>query len=162
MITSKDKWVDATASVKVIVAMLVGALVLSSCGGPAGPTESDTSTTQAAVSASWSTADFEDLVAHCDKVFGEPSSSDQAGIGVGTVDVDCRVVVRQNLDELGCPVAGTYEVLEETRRLIGLDIQFDTEGHSPADALEWAQRMQAELDDAYARAGCRESLQLSW
>lgn len=162
MLTSKNSRVNATATAKVIVAMLVGSLVLSSCSGPAEPTESDTSTTQAAVSASWSTADFEDLVEHCDKLYGEPSSADPTEGGIGPVEVDCRVVVRQNLDELGCPVQGTYEVLEETRRLIGLDIEFDNETHSSAEVWDWELQMQSELDDAYARAGCRESLNLSW
>lgn len=161
MPASKDRLVNATVTVRIIFAMLVGSLVLGSCGGQAEPTNSDDSKAPP-VSAAWSTDDFEDLVAHCDKVFDEPSSPDAAQSGIGPVEVDCRVVVRQNLDELGCPVAGTYEVIEETRRLIGLDIQFDNEEHSSAEAWDWALLMQAELDEVYERVGCRLSLNLSW
>ena len=161
MLTSKDSWVNATATVRVTVAILVGALALSSCAGPAEPTESETSTTQAAA-ASWSADDFEDLVEHCEEIYGEPTNSDSTGSAIGPIEVDCLVVVRQNLDELGCPVSGTYEVIEETRRLIGLDIQFDNEEHSAAEVVDWGLLMQSELDDAYALAGCQESLKLGW
>lgn len=159
MLTTKDRWINAAATVKVI---LVASLVLSSCGGQAEPTDSSTSTTQAVPVASWSTAEFENLVEHCEKVYGEPSSSDPGGDGIGPIEVDCRVVVRQNLEEFGCPVEGTYEVIGETRRLIGLDIQFDSEVHSSDEVRDWPLQMQSELDEAYQRAGCDESLILGW
>jgi hypothetical protein len=63
---------------------------------------------------------------------------------------------------LGCPVEGAYEVLEETASLIRLDIQFDKEEHSFLEAEDWSIRMQSELDEAYGRVGCRESLILDW
>jgi hypothetical protein len=159
MRASKHRWVNATT--KIILAMLAGSLLLSSCGGDAEPADSDTSLAPATPS-SWSPDEFEDLVAYCDTIFGDSSSSDPAVGGIGPIEVDCRVVVRQNLDELGCPVEGTYEVLEETRRLIGLDIEFDNEVHSSAEAWDWGLLMQSELDDVYARVGCEKSLTLSW
>ena len=161
MLTSKDRWFNhAAIVVKVVLAMLVVSLVVSSCSG-AEPMDSDTSTTQA-VGASWSTEDFEALVEYCDKVFGEPSSSGPVGDEIGPIEVECSLVVRQNRDELGCPVEGTYEVLEETARLIRLDIQFDKEQHSVLEVDDWSFRMQSELDEVYERVGCRESLILNW
>lgn len=153
MFASRRTSAASTATVRASLVAVAAILFLGSCTGQSEPFEPEPSepeppTTQA-TAATWSTDDFNDLVAYCESVFDEPIA-------------DCEVVVRDFRDTHECPADGTYDVLDELERLFALDADFKSEVHSSSEARDWPLQMQSELDEATTLAGCKGRLVLNW